>query len=110
MPLPLPAPAPRARQQCSPAGSDCWASTLPNSATTIRLSGAGPPTPETPCPVYGRPLRYLVRGDVDVQQALLRQGAARPFWPTGTGARAALYDLAAAEAQDAQLGLWAACP
>lgn len=60
--------------------------------------------------VYVRPLRYLVQGDMDIQDALLRQGAARPFWPTGTGARAALYNLAAAEAQHAQRGLWAACP
>ena len=60
--------------------------------------------------VYGRPQRYLVRGDVDVQQTLLRQGAARPFWPTGAGARAALHNLAVTEAQHAQRGLWAACP
>lgn len=60
--------------------------------------------------VHGRPLRYLVRGDIDIQEVLLAQGAARPFWPTGPGARAALYDLAATEAQHAQRGLWAACP
>ncbi len=61
--------------------------------------------------VYGRPLRYLVHSDIDVQQTLLRQGAARPFWPTGAGAQAALYHLAAAaEAEHAQRGRWAACP
>lgn len=82
---------------------------VPDYPGRLRCAADADPT-QADLDVYGRPLRYLVRGDVDVQQALLRQGAARPFWPTGTGARAALYDLAAAEAQDAQLGLWAACP
>ena len=49
--------------------------------------------------VYGRLLRYLVQDGLDVQEALLRQGAARPFWPAGAGTRALLYDLALTDAQ-----------
>lgn len=60
--------------------------------------------------VYGRPLRYLVQDGLDVQEALLRQGAAHPFWPAGAGTRALLYDLALTDAQQAQRGLWSACP
>lgn len=60
--------------------------------------------------VYGRPLRYLVQDGLDVQEALLRQGAAHPFWPAGAGTRAPLYDLALTDAQQAQRGLWSACP
>lgn len=59
---------------------------------------------------YGRLLRYLVQGDVDVQEVMLRQGAARPFWPAGAGTRSALYNLAATTAQQTKRGLWEACP
>lgn len=92
----------------------CWAAHAREALARIVPVGSavqlvGDPT-QADRDIYGRPLRYLVLGDIDVQQALLRQGAARPFWPTGTGTRAALYDLAATEAQHAQRGLWAACP
>lgn len=113
------------------AGSDFWASTLPNWVTTVSLGSAGQPRPETPSPGSSRsvppcswspiPRRltatstagrfcYLVQDGLDVQEALLRQGAARPFWPAGAGTRALLYDLALTDAQQAQRGLWSACP
>jgi len=57
--------------------------------------------------VYGRLLRYLEVGDVDVAEAMLAQGAARRY--PGPLERGRAYDDAAAMARAAKAGLHAAC-
>jgi endonuclease YncB( thermonuclease family) len=60
---------------------------------------------------HGRLLRYVRAHGVDVNLALVRAGAAAPYFYRGARGRhaEALLD-AAAEARAARRGLWAACP
>jgi micrococcal nuclease len=60
---------------------------------------------------YGRALRYVFRGRTNVNLALVRRGAAAPWFFDGDRGRYADRLLAAAEeAQAAGRGLWGACP
>lgn len=60
---------------------------------------------------YGRLLRYLWRGGVNVNLELVRQGAAAPYFYGGDLGRYASRLLSAAKAAKAAgLGLWGACP
>jgi len=59
---------------------------------------------------YGRQLRYLFVGGTNVNLALVRQGAASPYFFRGDRGRFAPDLLAAvAEAQRANRGYWGAC-
>ncbi len=60
---------------------------------------------------YGRLLRYLWRGRVNVNLELVRQGAAAPYFYDGDRGRYADRLLSAAKAaKAARRGLWGACP
>ena len=60
---------------------------------------------------YGRLLRYLRRGPTNVNLALVREGAAAPYFYGGDTGRYADRLLSAAKAaKAAQRGLWGACP
>jgi micrococcal nuclease len=61
---------------------------------------------------YGRLLRYVVRADgLDVNQRLVADGAAAPYFFGGVhGVHAAVLLRAAEEARAARRGLWGACP
>jgi len=60
---------------------------------------------------YGRLLRYVLRGGVDVNLELVRRGAAAPYFYRGERGRYAPRLLAAARAaKAAHRGLWGACP
>ena len=60
---------------------------------------------------YGRLLRYLWRGGANVNLALVRQGAAAPYFYDGDQGRFADRLLSAAKAaKAARRGLWGACP
>lgn len=60
---------------------------------------------------YGRILRYLVRGGVNLDIELVAQGAAAPYFYGGARGRYAARLLAAAHAaRAAGRGLWRACP
>jgi endonuclease YncB( thermonuclease family) len=60
---------------------------------------------------YGRRLRYVFAGGRNVNLALVRAGAASPYFFRGVRGRYApdLLD-AAREARDAKRGYWSACP
>ncbi len=60
---------------------------------------------------YGRLLRYVFVGDTDVNVALVRRGAASPYFYRGERGRHAETLLDAADAARAeQRGFWGACP
>jgi micrococcal nuclease len=60
---------------------------------------------------YGRLLRYIERGGVNVNVELVRRGAAAPYFYGGDRGRYALnLEKAARHARAARRGLWAACP
>jgi endonuclease YncB( thermonuclease family) len=60
---------------------------------------------------YGRLLRYLRRGGMNVNLQLVREGAAAPYFYAGARGRYATALLAAARsAKAARRGLWQACP
>ena len=60
---------------------------------------------------YGRLLRYLRRGSTNVNVALVREGAAAPYFYGGDTGRYADRLLSAAKAaKAARRGLWGACP
>jgi len=60
---------------------------------------------------YGRLLRYVTVAGGDVGVALVREGAAEPYFFRGEQGRHASQLLAAARgARAARRGLWAACP
>jgi micrococcal nuclease len=60
---------------------------------------------------YGRLLRYVRRGAVNVNLELVRRGAAAPyFYEHGRGRHAATFMRAARAAKASRRGLWAACP
>jgi micrococcal nuclease len=60
---------------------------------------------------YGRILRYLTRGSVNVNVALVQRGAAAPYFYGGErGKYAARLDAAARGARSAGRGLWGASP
>jgi len=60
---------------------------------------------------YGRLLRYIWRGPSNVNLALVRQGAAAPYFYGGERGRYASRLMAAAyAAKAARRGLWGACP
>jgi endonuclease YncB( thermonuclease family) len=60
---------------------------------------------------YGRLLRYVWKGDVNVNQELVRRGAATVYFFRGDRGKYASRLLAAqAEARQARRGLWGACP
>jgi endonuclease YncB( thermonuclease family) len=60
---------------------------------------------------YGRVLRYVWRGDVNVNLELVRRGAAAPYFYRGQrGKFAAGLLAAAASARAARRGLWGASP
>lgn len=60
---------------------------------------------------YGRALRYVFVGGTNVNVALVRQGAASPYFFRGDRGRFA-QDLISAvdEARKARRGYWSACP
>jgi endonuclease YncB( thermonuclease family) len=60
---------------------------------------------------YGRVLRYVWRNGVDVNLALVRRGAAAPYFYDGDRGRfSAALMTAAKQARAARRGLWKACP
>jgi endonuclease YncB( thermonuclease family) len=60
---------------------------------------------------YGRLLRYIKRGGVNVNVELVRRGAAAPYFYSGDRGRNASRLMAAARAaKAAKRGLWRACP
>jgi endonuclease YncB( thermonuclease family) len=60
---------------------------------------------------YGRLLRYLNRGGLNVNLELVRRGAAAPYFYRGERGRHAANLLSAAKAaKAARRGLWRACP
>lgn len=60
---------------------------------------------------YGRLLRYVVRGSLNVNLELVRSGAAAPYFYRGERGRYSAQILAAAvAARGAKRGLWGACP
>ena len=60
---------------------------------------------------HGRLLRYVWKGDVNVNQELVRRGAATVWFYDGDRGKYAGRLLAAqAEARSAKRGLWGACP
>jgi endonuclease YncB( thermonuclease family) len=60
---------------------------------------------------YGRLLRYVRRGALNVNLELVRRGAAAPYFFGGRRGRYAARLMAAArEAKAAHRGLWHACP
>jgi endonuclease YncB( thermonuclease family) len=60
---------------------------------------------------YGRLLRYVFRGPLNVNLELVREGAATPyFYRHDRGAYAGALERGAAKARGARLGLWGACP
>jgi endonuclease YncB( thermonuclease family) len=60
---------------------------------------------------FGRLLRYLIRGGVNLNLELVREGAVAPYFYTGDEGRLADRLLAAARAaRSARSGLWGACP
>jgi micrococcal nuclease len=60
---------------------------------------------------YGRLLRYVERGAVNVNLELVRRGAATPYFYGGKRGRyASLLLKAAVSAKAAKRGLWGACP
>ena len=60
---------------------------------------------------YGRLLRYVRRGKLNVNVEMVRRGAAAPWFYDGERGRYASALLAAANAaKAAHLGLWGACP
>lgn len=60
---------------------------------------------------YGRQLRYVVRGGVNVNLELVRLGAAAPYFYRGERGRYSSALLRAAEqARAGKRGLWNACP
>lgn len=60
---------------------------------------------------YGRILRYLRRGSINVNLELVRRGAAAPYFYRGKrGKYASVLLAAAASAQAAKRGLWGASP
>jgi micrococcal nuclease len=60
---------------------------------------------------YGRLLRYLVRGATNVNIAMVRSGAAAPYFYRGERGRYAEELLGAAiRAKASKRGLWGACP
>ena len=60
---------------------------------------------------YGRLLRYVHRGTVNVNVELVRRGAALPYFYDGARGRyASLLLQAARAAKSARRGLWGACP
>ncbi len=60
---------------------------------------------------HGRLLRYVVMGDLNVNLELVARGAAVPyFFRKERGRFADELERAREQAQDAKVGLWAACP
>jgi endonuclease YncB( thermonuclease family) len=60
---------------------------------------------------YGRLLRYVLRGGLNVNLELVRRGAAAPYFYEGDRGRyAGALMRAARSAQAAKRGLWGACP
>jgi endonuclease YncB( thermonuclease family) len=60
---------------------------------------------------YGRILRYIKRGGLNLNVELVRRGAAAPYFYGGERGRYASALMAAAVAAKAQKrGLWGACP
>lgn len=60
---------------------------------------------------YGRLLRYVYRGDRNLNVWLVRQGHAAPYYYDGIRGRlAAELDRAVAEAHAARRGVWGRCP
>ena len=89
-------PALRALEQLTPAG------------TRVRLVG-DPGLDDRDR--YGRLLRYVFVGDTDVNVALVRRGAASPYFYRGERGRHAEALLDAADAARVeQRGFWGACP
>jgi endonuclease YncB( thermonuclease family) len=60
---------------------------------------------------YGRLLRYVIRGSTNLNVAMVRRGAAAPYFYGGDrGLHAATLLGAAERARHARIGLWRACP
>jgi micrococcal nuclease len=58
---------------------------------------------------FGRLLLFVFVGEVMVNEALLREGFARPLSIAPNVARAAEFDRLASEARNRGVGLWGAC-
>ena len=58
---------------------------------------------------YGRALVFLVRGDTEINAALLREGFARPLRVPPNTSRAKAFERLARDARRAGRGLWSAC-
>lgn len=58
---------------------------------------------------YDRALRYVERGDVDVNLELLKRGAAERYGNDAGLERGEVYDRAVARAERKEKGLWGAC-
>ena len=96
------------------AGEECYAGRA--TAELVRLTPSGARVVLEPDPDldlrdrYGRLLRYVYRGQVNVNVELVRRGAATPYFYDGDRGRYAAPLLAAvAEARRARRGLWGAC-
>jgi micrococcal nuclease len=76
--------------------------------TTVRVE-ADPGLDQTDR--FGRLLRYVFRGPLNVNLELVREGAATPyFYRHGRGTYAGALDRAARVARGARRGLWGICP
>lgn len=93
-------------QQCWAARAKARLAQLAPVGATIRLRSD--PT-QADRDAYGRPLRYVLVDGRDIQEILLVEGQARPFWPEGPGTQAATYRQSAQQAERNGRGLWAAC-
>jgi endonuclease YncB( thermonuclease family) len=98
-------------------GSECYGHEA--SAALKRLLPPGTPVRLVPDPAldridsYGRLLRYVVRArdGLNVNLALVRTGAAAPYFYRGDRGRfATRLGALAQRARSAGLGLWGACP
>lgn len=94
-------------QQCWAARAKARLAQLAPVGATIRLRPD--PTQADRDDAYGRRLRYLLVDGRDIQEILLVEGQARPFWPEGPGTQATTYRQSAQQAERNGRGLWAAC-
>ena len=94
--------------------NECYSSTARTALERLLPAGSGLELRADPAldkvDRYGRLLRYVFRGGRNVNLAMVRRGAAAPYFYNGDEGRyaARLYSLAVA-AKSAHRGLWGAC-
>lgn len=93
-------------EQCWAARAKARLAQLAPVGTTVQLR---PDPTQADRDAYGRPLRYVLVDGRDIQEILLAEGQARPFWPEGPGTLTATYRHSAQQAERNGRGLWAAC-